>query len=104
VFSGDTVDCRGLRELAQGADVLVMCCYAAAAQLTTPHLRELARHTLACGDTVGKIAAACGVVKLVLTHHRPGQNHAVLQTLAEEVARDFSGPVLMGWDGLEITL
>jgi ribonuclease Z len=104
VFSGDTVDCPGLRELARGADVLVMCCYAAAAQLTTPHLRDLARYTLACGDTVGKFAAACGVGKLVLKHHRPGQTDAVLKTLAEEVARDFSGPVLMGWDGLEIPL
>ncbi len=104
VFSGDTVDCAGLRKLAQGADVLVMCCYAAASQLTTVPMRELARYTLACGDTVGKIATACGVGKLVLTHHRPGQNHAELQTLAEEVARDFSGPLLMGWDGLEIKL
>jgi ribonuclease Z len=104
VFSGDTVDCPGIRELAQGADVLVMCCYAAASQLTTPHFRELARYTLACGDTVGKIAAACGVGKLVLTHHRPGQTHEVLEMLAEEVARDFTGPVLMGWDGLEIPL
>jgi hypothetical protein len=40
----------------------------------------------------------------VLTHHRPGQTHEILETLAEEVARDFSGPVLMGWDGLEIPL
>lgn len=103
-FSGDTVDCTGLRELARGADVLVMCCYAAAAQLTTPHFRELARYTLACGDTVGKIAAACDVGQLVLTHHRPGQTAAVLEILAEEVARDFSGPIVMGYDGLVIPL
>ena len=55
-----------------------MCCYATAAQLTTPHLRDLARYTMACGDTVGKIAAECGVGKLVLTHHRPGQTAAIL--------------------------
>jgi ribonuclease Z len=104
VFSGDTVDCPGLRRLAQGADVLAMCCHATAAQLTTPHLRDLARYTLACGDTVGKIAAECGVGKLVLTHHRPGQTAAVLETLAEEVARYFSGPIVMARDGLEVAL
>jgi len=103
-FSGDTVDCPGLRKLAQGADVLVMCCWAAAAQLTTDHLRKLAQHTLACGDTVGKIAAECGVKTLVLTHHRPGQTPEALATLAEEVARYFSGQVLIGHDGLEVPL
>jgi ribonuclease Z len=104
VFSGDTVDCAGLRELARDADVLAMCCYAASSQLTTEHLRELARYTLACGDTVGKIADACNVRKLVLTHHRPGQTDAVLETLAEEVARDYSGQVVMARDGLEVAL
>lgn len=104
VFSGDTVDCPGIRTLAQGADVLVMCCWAAAAQLTTEHLRKLAQYTLACGDTVGKIAAECGVKRLVLTHHRPNQPQAMLDVLAEEVARDFSGPVVIARDGMEIAL
>jgi ribonuclease Z len=103
-FSGDTVDCPGLRTLAQGADVLAMCCYAASSQLTTESLRELARYTLACGDTVGKIAAECGVKTLVLTHHRPGQTGAILEQLAEEVARDFRGPIMMAYDGLEVRL
>lgn len=104
VFSGDTVDCPGIRRLAQGADVLVMCCWAAAAQLTTEHLKKLAQHTLACGDTVGKIAAACGVKQLVLTHHRPNQPQAMLDVLAEEVARDYAGPVAIARDGMEIAL
>jgi ribonuclease Z len=103
-FSGDTVDCPGLRKLAQGADVLAMCCYAASSQLTTQSMRDLARYTLACGDTVGKIAAACDVKTLVLTHHRPGQTDAILELLAEEVARDFDGPIVMAHDGLELPL
>jgi ribonuclease Z len=103
-FSGDTVDCPGLRKLALGADVLAMCCYAASSQLTTEPLRELARYTLACGDTVGKIAAACGVKTLVLTHHRPGQTGPILEQLAEEVARDYSGPIMIAHDGLEVPL
>ncbi|SHJ86458.1 Beta-lactamase superfamily domain-containing protein [Roseomonas rosea] len=103
-FSGDTVDCPGLRELAQGADVLVQCCWAASAELTTEHLRRLSRHTLACGDTVGKIAAECGVKTLVLTHHRPRRDPAMLDVLAEEVARDFSGRLLIGADGMEVAI
>lgn len=102
VFSGDTVDCPGIRKLAQGADLLVMCCWAAAAQLTTEHLRKLAQHTLACGDTVGRIAAECGVGQLVLTHHRPNQPQAMLDVLAAEVARDYAGPVAIARDGMEI--
>lgn len=104
VFSGDTVDCPGLRELAQGADVLVQCCWAAAAELTTEHLRRLARHTLACGDTVGRVAQECGVKTMVLTHHRPRRDPAMLSVLAEEVSRDFSGRLLIGADGMEIPL
>lgn len=104
VFSGDTVDCPGIRKLAQGADVLVMCCWAAAAQLTSEHLKKLAQHTLACGDTVGKIAAECGVKQLVLTHHRPNQPQAMLDVLAEEVSRDYAGPVVIARDGMEIAL
>jgi len=81
-----------------------MCCWAAAAQLTSEYLRKLAAHTLACGDTVGKIAAECGVRKLVLTHHRPGQSAAMLVTLAEEVSHDFGGELLIGYDGLQVAL
>lgn len=103
-FSGDTVDCPGLRELAEGADVLVQCCWAASAELTTEHLRRLARHTLACGDTVGKIAQACGVRTLVLTHHRPRRDRAMLEALAREVAGDFAGRLVLGTDGMEIAL
>ena len=102
--SGDTVDCPGLRELATGADVLVQCCWAGSAQLVNEHLRRLARHTLACGDTVGRIAAECGVGHLVLTHHRPGQSEEALAALREEVARDHRGPLTLAQDGLVIAL
>jgi ribonuclease Z len=103
-FSGDTVDCEGLRRLAQGADVLVLCCYAAAAELTNEFWRALAKHTLACGDTVGKIAAECGVGRLVLTHHRPRPTPDWQGQLLEEVARDYAGPVEIATDGLVLPL
>jgi ribonuclease Z len=88
-ISGDTVDCPGLDRLAADADVLVQCCFLASPEIDNEHLRRLARHTLACGDTVGKIAARNRVKTLVLTHHRPRRDDAMLDLLAEEAARDF---------------
>lgn len=97
-ISGDTVDCAGLRRLAQGADVLVQCCYLAEAEITSEHFKRLAQYTLACGDTVGKIAAECGVKTLVLTHQRPRRDDAALHALAAEVARDFKGRLVLASD------
>ncbi|MCP4408672.1 MAG: MBL fold metallo-hydrolase [Gammaproteobacteria bacterium] len=67
-ISGDTVDCAGLDRLAQGADVLIQCCYLAKAEMTNPDSELIAKHILACSPQVGKIAARAGVKKLVLTH------------------------------------
>jgi ribonuclease Z len=93
-----------LRTLAQDADVLVQCCWAASAELTTEHLRRLSQHTLACADTVGKIAQACNVQTLVLTHHRPRRDPSILDELAREVAQDFTGRLIIGADGMEIEI
>ena len=103
-ISGDTVACGGLDRLAAGADLLVQCCYLASSEITTEHFRRLARHTLACGDTVGKIAARAGVKTLALTHHRLRADDSALAQLADEVARDFSGRIVVGQDLDEITL
>lgn len=97
-ISGDTVDCGGLRRLAQDADVLVQCCYLAEAEIDSDHFRRLAKHTLACGDTVGKIAAACNVKTLVLTHHRPRKDDAMIEALRREVRESFSGELVIASD------
>jgi ribonuclease Z len=102
-ISGDTVECDGLYRLAQDADILVQCCYLAAAELTNEHMQRLAAHTLACGDTVGKIAARANVKTLVLTHHRR-KEAAMLETLAAEVRRDFAGRVVIGADLMSIEM
>jgi ribonuclease Z len=102
-FSGDTVDCPGLRRLAAGADILVQCCYLARSEIATPHTRRLADYTLACADTVARIAAEASVGTLVLTHHRPKPDE-VLEQMCQDVAKDFSGTVLLGHDGLRIAL
>jgi ribonuclease Z len=101
-ISGDTVACEGLGRLAAGADVLVQACFLARSEIVGEHFERLAAHTLACADTVGRIAAEAGVKKLVLTHHRPRADDAVLAQLADDVARDFSGEIILGRDLMEI--
>lgn len=100
-ISGDGVASRGLNRLAQDADILVQCCYLAQAELTTPTLRNLAQHTLACSDTVGQIATQARVKKLLLTHVREKPD-AMLEAMAADVGRDYDGPVVLGQDLLEV--
>ena len=102
-FSGDTVDRPGLRRLAANADILVQCCYLARSEIATPHTQRLADYTLACADTVGRIAAEAKVGRLVLTHHRQKPD-ALLEEMRQDVALDFPGPVLLGHDGLRVSL
>ena len=84
--------------------MLAICCYAASSELTSEHFRALARHTLACGDSVGKIAAECGVKHLVLAHHKPRPDDAWQSALLEEVAGDFTGQLSLATDGFEVAL
>jgi ribonuclease Z len=102
-FSGDTVDCPGLRRLAVNADILVHCCYLARAEINTPQMQRLADYTLACADTVGHIATETNVGTLVLTHHRQ-KSDAMLEQMRQDVVNDFTGPVLLGHDGLRVGL
>jgi ribonuclease Z len=102
-FSGDTVQCDGLHRLASDADVLVQCCYMARAELTTPYFRRLAQETIACADTVGRIAREARVRKLVLTHFRPA-SASMIQSIAVDVTRDYAGPVVLGTDLMEVAV
>lgn len=101
-ISGDTIPCDGIHRLAKGADVLVHCCYMASVEAETEHFRKLLQYTMSGGDTVGKTASRAGVKKLVITHHRPRRDERMLEKLAEEVTRDFSGRVVIGEDLTEI--
>ena len=96
-ISGDCVACEGLNVLARDADALVQCCYLARSELTTPAMQRLAQETLACADTVGKIARQACVKQLVLTHFRQKPEEA-LQEIAADVAQDYDGPVVLGKD------
>ena len=82
--------------------MLVHCCYMASAEAESEHFRRLLQYTMSGGDNVGKTAARAGAKTLVLTHHRPRKDERMLEVLAEEVARDFSGRIVMGHDLTEI--
>ena len=58
---------------------------------------------MACADTVGQIAAEAKVGTLVLTHHRP-KSDELLEQMRQDVSRDFAGPLLLGHDGLRVSL
>ncbi len=96
-ISGDTVACNGLDRLAQGADVLVQCCYLAEDEVVTPAFERLARYVIASSGQVGKIAARNNVKKLVLTHFRP-KPEALMCTLAQDVRQDYRGELVLGED------
>ncbi len=100
-ISGDSVACEGLDRLARDADVLVQCCYLAQAEITTPSLERLAKDTIACSDTVGKIAKHAKVKKLVLTHFSQ-KPEAMMQEIAADVARDYDGTVVLSKDLTEV--
>src|SRR5262249_54415905 len=102
-ISGDCVACEGLGDLAREGGVLVQCCFLARAGVPHPALARLAKDTIACADTVGKIATQARVKQLVLTHFRQ-KSDAMMQELAAEVARDYAGPVMIGRDLLEVLL
>jgi ribonuclease Z len=103
-ISGDTIPCEGLDRLARDADVLVHCCYMASAEIENEHFRRVVQFTLAAGNSVGKTAARANAKTLVLTHHRPRKDESMLERLAEDVARDFPGRLIIGEDLTEIEL
>jgi ribonuclease Z len=100
-FSGDAVMSDALVRLAAGSDLHLQCCYMAASELRNEHLKGVAKYTLACSDTAGKIAAQAGVKRLVLTHFKR-MEPAQLEAIAQDVRRDYAGPVSLANDLDEI--
>jgi ribonuclease Z len=100
VFSGDTGVCSGLTAFATGADTLVhMCCF------FDEELERMSMKATVAGPTLaGKVAAAAGVRKLVLTHP---QSEAVdtpagIERAISEARRQFGGEVVFARDLLEV--
>ncbi len=105
VISGDTAPSDNLVKFARGADILVHEVYmpgyfarTRSVEMTRGDTAEVTRrlgryHTDA--NQVGKIAAAAGVKKLVLTHVIPPEDSDKIRELA---ARNFSGEIVVGKD------
>jgi ribonuclease BN (tRNA processing enzyme) len=96
-ISGDTVPCEGLFELAADADLLLQCCWLPVRELSSPYLKAVAHHTLACSDVVGKVASQARVKRLALTHTR-AVTPASIDAILEDVRKDFSGEVVVAED------
>jgi ribonuclease Z len=99
-ISGDAVDCPGLQKLAQGTDILLQCCYLASEEIVDDDLKIISDHVLASSSMAGKIASKAGVRKLVINHikEKPVE---MLQSMAEDIRRDYDGPVVIGEDLME---
>ena len=111
VFSGDTAYFPPLAEFAEGADILIHEVMHAEGldriceklKDTKPNLRKhlLASHTLAAD--VGRIAADANVGHLVLNHFVPtGDPEFGPEAFAEEVRKNWSGELTVGYDGVRL--
>jgi ribonuclease Z len=96
-YSGDAVMCDELIRSARDADLHLQCCYMARSSMGTEHLRGVGRHTLACSDTAGKIAAGASVKRLVLTHFK-SLTPQELTEIEADVRADYSGPIELSRD------
>ena len=89
VYSGDAGLCEGLRDLAKDADLLLHWCYRHDGGPATP---EMARVTPTPSE-IGKMAAAAGVKKLLLTHIRVSMDKGEMPADMRAALRSsFDGP------------
>ncbi len=110
VFSGDTTPADTLIELSKGADTLIHEVFhkqSLARRLArVPNADRLVEHIAASHTTVedvGKVAKACGVKKLVLTHFVPSDDPALTDEMWKgPVAKEFGGEIIVGKDLLEV--
>ncbi len=110
VISGDTARSENLVQLARGADVLVheALFLPAVDRLVArvPNATTLKRHLLAShtsAEDCGRVAAAAGVKKLVLSHFVPPDDPLVTEQMWIDAARPyFSGEIVAGRDLMEI--
>ena len=111
VISGDTAPCPNLVGLARGADILVHEVYddsRAEPEDEDTYEAERRLHHLVTSHTplsqVGKVAAECGVGRLVLTHFIPGDDALPDAHWLEGVASAYGGEVVVAHDLLELSL
>lgn len=110
VFTGDTGPSPAVTRLAKGADVLVseVCVpCGGVSQAGSPVLREVAKHMgegHLTPEEVGKMAAAAGVDRVVLSHIVAQSTPEMDARMKEGVTKYFKGSVAIGKDLMVIDL
>lgn len=106
VFSGDTAPSPSLVSLAKGADTLVheamyvpgIEAMLAKRPYVPPFLRQFLLNGHTSAEDAGRVAAAAGVRRLVLTHLLPGDEGIPDEVWRAEAARHFKGEIVVGKD------
>ncbi|VAW01780.1 hypothetical protein MNBD_ACTINO01-2315 [hydrothermal vent metagenome] len=102
-ISGDAVAGRDLGLLAADTDVLVMCAYLAADEITSAYDEFLTDKVLAGVPQAVAIASEAQVGTLVLTHIRQKSSEAI-ETMRTQAAATFDGTVIVAHDLLTLTV
>jgi len=90
-WRGDCADCAGLREIAKGADTLVLACTRFGSPPISPAIADVITGT----PEVASIAQEAGTRRVVLTHMSPSfANPGVKERAVAEVARSCGGAIL----------
>ena len=103
-ISGDAVMSDELVGLAKDADLLVQCCHLPHRLAQNGVMKYWTDSILPSSGQVGKIAAKAGAKRMVITHMRPEITGGCIDQVLEDIARDYSGQVLVGCDLMEIEL
>ena len=103
VFSGDAVASPDLVDFSRDSSVLVLCCYLAGKEIIDHDTRLISQHVLNSSLDAGKIAADANVGKLVLNHIRE-KSDELLESMVEDIKKNYRGTVIVGSDLLEIPL
>lgn len=103
VVSGDAVTSPELIEISRDADVLLMCCYLAGDEIVDHDLELISKHVIASSLTAGKIASEAGVKRLVLIHVKE-KSQEMLDSMLEDVRRDYDRQIIIGEDLMEIVI
>ncbi len=91
VFAGDCADCPELRQLAQGADTLVLACTHFGRSSMQPAITDCITGT----TEVAAIANEAGVRRVVLTHVSPNFSKPGMKERAmADIARRYEGEIV----------
>ena len=100
-ISGDAVAGLDLGNLAADVDVLVMCAYLAADEISTPYAEFITEKVLAGAPQAAVLARDANVGHLVMTHIRE-KTEEEIDTMREQVASVYPGELTIGNDLLAI--